>query len=388
MATKARLTLVTMVALSALFCLAKNALGAEQAPQIKGKPLSRWISQLRGSNRGLQVRAARALREAPEAVRAGIIPQIVPVLKSTRENDRFVAAQIVGQYGVPAKAAVPGLLEMLKGTQYERNRSAAAKALGRILKDAPDSEEIENVTQRLIPLFKDAYPDVRREAVKACGMIGKAAKVCLPYLVKPLGYSVGTASGDAPLLLIRRSTAWTLSRMGPLAADYIDRLVAQLKVEGNENPEILEAIGEIGTRHENVIFNIVDFIEKGKRDWRHHAKSKLNAWRALEKFGPQSAPVIPLLSRYLKAGIGEHEPPEALLCRLKVIQSIGPGAKNALSGLKVLSQQKRLPRGWSRENLNEVLRETQMSMKMLEGKSAEQNDPRRALSKKNENASE
>jgi hypothetical protein len=42
----------------------------------------------------------------------------------------FVAAQILGVYGPLSRVAVPDLLPMLKGTQYERNRTTAAKALG------------------------------------------------------------------------------------------------------------------------------------------------------------------------------------------------------------------------------------------------------------------
>ena len=109
-----------------------GAAWAEEDPAIASddgaerKPLSEWVNQLRSANCGLQLKAARALSKAPAEMYAKIVPQVIPVLKSERENDKFVAAQVLGNYGPAAKAAVPDLLPMLKGTQYERNRAAAA----------------------------------------------------------------------------------------------------------------------------------------------------------------------------------------------------------------------------------------------------------------------
>ena len=89
-----------------LFVSALTAAAGEEDSRIKGKPVSKLISQLTGSHRGLQVRAARELSEAtPEQIPA-IVPKLIPVLKSDRENDRFVAAQTPGNYGPPAREAV------------------------------------------------------------------------------------------------------------------------------------------------------------------------------------------------------------------------------------------------------------------------------------------
>jgi HEAT repeat protein len=107
-------------------------------PQIGDKPLSELAKQLRSDNRGLQLRAAKALTNAPVELKPIIMPKVLPLLKSERENDKFVAAQVLGECGPVARTAVPDLLPMLEGTHFERNRAAAAKALGQIPKDSLD----------------------------------------------------------------------------------------------------------------------------------------------------------------------------------------------------------------------------------------------------------
>ncbi|MBA4387949.1 MAG: hypothetical protein C0404_08200 [Verrucomicrobia bacterium] len=62
------------------------------------------------------------------------------------------------------------------------NRAAAAKALGQILKDSKPDKEVDEVTAALIEAFKDSYPDVRRESATTCGLIGPAAKACIPHM--------------------------------------------------------------------------------------------------------------------------------------------------------------------------------------------------------------
>jgi hypothetical protein len=77
--------------LSALFPAA-----GEEDLRVDGKPVAELVKQLTDMNRGLQVRAARALSEAPAGIRPALMPRIVPLLRSERENDRFVAAQVLG----------------------------------------------------------------------------------------------------------------------------------------------------------------------------------------------------------------------------------------------------------------------------------------------------
>ncbi len=306
-----------MVFISALVSWNDTAAGGEPEQKVKGKPVSHWIEQLKHENRGFQIRAARALSEAPEKMRAAIVPRLIPILESPRENDRFVAAQTLGNYGPAARAAVPKLVSLLKGTQFERNRACAAKALGQILKDAEPSEEVEKVTAALVAKFnddKDEYVDVRRESVTALGMIGPAAKSCIPHLTPAL-------KGPGSVAI---QGAYTCERMGPLAAEHIDQLIVQLHRTGHDLPYAIaavKAVAAIGPVHENVIPNLVDFYEKNI--WSREA---LNAF---SRFGSKSKPVVPVVMRFLdkcdvkRTGVN----PELAVDQLKTLAAIeGKGA--------------------------------------------------------------
>ena len=54
----------------------------EEELKIQDKPLSQWMAQLRGENRGFQMRAARALIESPTNARPKIIEQVIPQLEN------------------------------------------------------------------------------------------------------------------------------------------------------------------------------------------------------------------------------------------------------------------------------------------------------------------
>ncbi len=308
---------------------------AEEAdPDLSGKPLSQWVRQLRSDNRGLQVRAARMLAEAPEALRPIILPQVLPLLTSERENDKFVAAQVLGEYGPMARAAVPLLIPMLQGTQFERNRAAAAKALGQILKGAEPSEEVEKVTQELVRLFDDKYIDARREAVTACGMIGLAAKACIPAL----GKRIGDAAGDHSTIRdAGKYAVWACGEFGPLAACHMDRLISIM--HGGPVPETVEAIGKIGAIQENVVPNILNRMEEvaagnaivreGSRSHRM-GREAIQAYmekgfEALARFGPKSAPATSYLVRLISAP-GWQKNKAYALGALKVLGAMGAAA--------------------------------------------------------------
>ncbi|MBA4387494.1 MAG: hypothetical protein C0404_05895 [Verrucomicrobia bacterium] len=353
------------VGLGGLFCLVAvrgTIGGAGDDLVVDEKPLAQLMKQLRSENRGIQLRAAQSIAKATAELQPKIVPQLIPVLKSERENDRFVAAQVLGDFGPVARASVPDLLPMLEGTQYERNRAAAAKALGQILKDATPSDEVENVTARLVSVFRDKYPDVQREATKACGMIGPAAKSCIPKLQEPLEFNMGNTQEDFPYRGVRGATAWTLGRMGPLASGYVDRLISQMQSEWMCMPEFVEAIGKIGAIHANVVPNIANKIEKG--NWWDNTEFKEKALDALATLGAKSAPAVPLLERYLK----EQTFPAGMTVRiLKTLQAIGPSA----AGIKpVLKEYSELPkyREGSAEDLAAIRKAAAAALAAVEAK--------------------
>lgn len=301
--------------------------GEAEDPVIGDKPLSQLLQQLRGENRGLQLRAARALAAAPEELHAKLVPLLIPVLKSGRENDKFVTAQVLGEYGPKARAAVPELLPLLEGTQFERNRAAAAKALGQILKDAEPSKEIDVVTAALIEAFKDKYDDVRREAATACGMIGPAAKACIPHLPPLLKEPPGAQPN-----LVSMAAAGACVRMGPLAKEHVDLLITIMhRYASNQTPVYVLALGAIGPIQDNIVTNIMDKLETSDQDiaWQ------IEPYQVLEKFGPKSAAAVDLLDRFLRESKCS---PVNTIQIIKTLKAIGPAAKNALKTLENFSK--------------------------------------------------
>jgi hypothetical protein len=322
------------MAIVAFLLCTSTAFTQDEEPIIDGKSLSDWIKQLRSDNRGLQLRAAKALAAIPSNAIPQAVKALIPILKSERENDRFAAAQTLGEYGPLARAAVPYLLPLLEGTQYERNRAAAAKALGQILKDAQPDEEVEKVVSALTRKISDdydPYSDVRREVVRALGMIGPAAKSCIPKLTRVLSegsHGLGSTQ-DQEYRLVRRAAAWTCARMGPLAAQHIDLLITRMHMEGEWCPEVVEAIGAIGPVHSNVIPNIIDKIESSGRGGDCGAL-KVAAFAALARFGEKSAPVVPLIRRLLQGPMWGNDAMMVRIAMMKALPAFGPAAKDAI----------------------------------------------------------
>lgn len=332
-----------------LFLLSGGVSRADDGdPVVDEKPVSHWLKQLRSENRGFQLRAAQALAAAPTNLHAQIAPKIIPVLRSERENDKFVGAQVLGSYGSAARSAVSDLLPMLEGTQYERNRAAAAKALGLILKDAEASEEVEKVTQALARRINediDKYSDVRREAARALGVIGPAAKSCIPRLLKALTDIDPVHGNTDETRAVRAAAAWTCGRMGPLAAEHVDRLISMMHAEGDWVPETVEALGMIGPVQPNIVPNILDKLERldGNLNARYHLRQK--GFEALARFGPKAAPAVEFLNRFLKrdaAGWGEVEITDAIAA-IRTIAAIGQAAARALPTVESLADSKKLP---------------------------------------------
>jgi HEAT repeat protein len=339
---------------------AVSAAAGEEEPKIEAKPLSQWITQLNDANRGLQARAARGLSEASRGLRPTIIPRLIPLLKAERKNLLCWVAQVLGNYGPEARAAVPDLLPLLKGTQYERNRAGAAKALGQILEDAEPSAQIGEVAEALAAKFGeeyDLYVDVRREAAHAIGMIGPAAGIVIPKLTRALTDPAGQ---------VRQQGAWACGRMGPPAREHTDRLISMLQQEGQRVPEIVWALGEIGPIHENVIPNIVDKLEKSLNlAW--YEGHIFRSVEALGKFGPKSASAVDFLAVFLKSG-GYNA--RILEQTLKTLAAIGPGAQNALEQVRRFKDRKNVElvsnmRGGSHEEIAAIVRAAEEAEKAI-----------------------
>lgn len=335
---------------------------ADEELMIGDKPVSAILKQLSDPNKGIQVRAARTLADAPAELRPKLMPKVMPLLKSERENDKYVAAQFLGECGPAAKAAVPDLLPMLKGTQYERNRAAAAKALGQILKDSKSDKEIDEVTAALIEAFKDPYPDVRREAVTACGMIGTAAKACIPHLA-PLLKEPPTSQYN----LVSAAAARTCERMGPLAKEHVNLLITVMHGYAScQTPAYVLALGAIGPVQDNIVPNIMNKMEQTDQS----ISGLMEPYEVLERFGPKAAPAVDLLDRFLRES---KLSPAQVIQTMKTLKAIGPEAKNALKTVEEFAKitkynQRYANKAATPEEIAEINKQAVEAVKAIAGK--------------------
>jgi len=163
-------------------------------------------------------------------------------------------------------------------------------------------------------------------------MIGIAAKVCIPKLTR--GLKDYKKHSDEHFM-VRQQAAWTTGRMGPLAKEHIDLLISMMHGEGQKAPEIVEAIGRIGVVHENVVPNILDFMERGS------AWTMIQTWKTLQKFGTKSERAIPFTKRFLTKpsfyGKSDGRRRELIVIEaMKLLQVVGPKAVDALPPVKSL----------------------------------------------------
>ncbi len=362
----------------AVLILALPASGGEEEPKVKGKPLSVWLKQVQSENRGLQMRASSALKEAGKEDIPKIVPKLLPLLAADRENSRFPAAQVLGGYGPPAREAVPHLLPMLKGTQFERNRAAAVDALGRILKDAKPSDEVEKVTQAIMVVFPDQYEDVRREAAVAVGRIGPAAKSATKALLKLL---------NDKHFPVRGAAAWACGRLGKHAEMHIDKLISMMHGERDIATTVVYAIGELGPVHENVMPNVVDRLEKTfYGQWggfrvgaRSYTVGKITkgtkeeyqwyCFDALARHADKAEAAVGLMERQISEnGWNSSHRMNRALGAVKVLKAVGPKAGSAVPKIKAALEVKRWDNRIPREVLAEFKKTAQEALDAIAGK--------------------
>src|SRR5579871_4241735 len=104
------------------------------------------------------------------------IPELIGQLSSNDFHARQNAARQLGNLGLAARGAVPGLGKLLHD-QYAEVRGAAGKALGQIGKPS---------VSVLVEALKDRDAGVRIRAAQALGQAGPDAKEAVPALIEAL----------------------------------------------------------------------------------------------------------------------------------------------------------------------------------------------------------
>jgi len=131
------------VASGLLVGLAAGGCG-EGEPAPKKVDVSAQVAALKGDNEAKAAALSELAAGGPNA--AGAVKEIIPLLKSDDPVVRRLAAYALGQIGVPAKEAVPGLTAMLQDPDGNAV-TAAINALRAIDPSKAPAENIPNVTQ-------------------------------------------------------------------------------------------------------------------------------------------------------------------------------------------------------------------------------------------------
>jgi HEAT repeat protein len=193
---------------------------------------------------------------------------------------RAQAARSLGRVGLPAAAAAPDLIALLKDAD-ETVRCEAAMSLGKVKGDE------KAAVDALILLLQDAIPTVKASAARALGTLKKVAAPAVLGLV--------------PLLqdqdeLVRAAAAEAIAQVGPLTEAATDSLVV-----GLDNPDSIvrahtaEALGAIGMSAQETAPALVEALA----DRNDHVRAK--AVEALGKIGEGAADVaVPSLVRALR----------------------------------------------------------------------------------------
>jgi HEAT repeat protein len=161
----------------------------------EGQPVAYWLGQVNSPEVGVSNRACGVLNRA-------ILPKLIDTMFHDTNDSQFKialinhlndlpgvdihfeaasrrrveAAQMLGTFGPPAKAAIPDLVKAIRGNDAPL-RIHAAVALGQI------HSEPETVIPLLIGLLDDPQDGEPEAAMQALGDFGSLAKAAVPRLV-------------------------------------------------------------------------------------------------------------------------------------------------------------------------------------------------------------
>lgn len=179
---------------------------------------------------------SRVVRAAAANVLVAAKEEAVPALKQAltqpETRRRRLAADLLGNIGPAAAAAVPALAEAGANDPDLQVRKAAILSLGRV------GGQGESAVQALIGLLEDGNVSIRKTALESLAQLGPGAKKAVSAVAKRL-------KDDNPE--VRREAAEVLEQIGPAARAAIPALRAALADPDpgvvREVKEALEALG-------------------------------------------------------------------------------------------------------------------------------------------------
>jgi HEAT repeat protein/S1-C subfamily serine protease len=312
---------------------------------------------------------------APPPAEASDVASLIKSLESPEPPKRARAAEVLGEVGADAKAAVPHLVKLLK----DKDESVRKNSVQAIV-------QIGSLTQGDLPgvvdAIKDPNPDIKVSAITAIQLMGPEADIAIPSLIealhdpqtpvrlhaaKALGAMTATAKAAIPTLAkvleadkspdVRAEAVLALSKMGPDARVALPSLEAALKDPNLDvRLGILSAIESIGPDAKILAPLLVKTMKEKNRDYR------AGVIKALGAIGPDAAKdsLEPLISS-LQEGRLRRDATEALskmgkpavkplialliardpnirICAVVALGEIGPDAKSAVDLLNRLAR--------------------------------------------------
>ena len=246
---------------------------------------------------------------APPAEEQSDVASLIRSLENPDPPKRSRAAEVLGEVGPDAKAAIPYLVKLLKDKDDGVRRNSAQAIL-----------QIGSLTQGDLPglvvAIKDSNADVRVSVISAIKQMGSEADVAVPALIEAL---------HDPQTPVRIQAAKALGAMGGYAKGAIPALAKAL--EGDKSPDMraesVLALAKMGPDARAALPSLELALKDPNLDVR------LGILAAIQSIGPDAKVLVPLLVKTMKEKNTDYR--RALI---KTLGAIGPdGAKDSIEPL-------------------------------------------------------
>lgn len=252
-------------------------------PFFQNRSATAWRRDLRKADEVTTAAAQKTLTDG----KGDAVPVCAWLLRHATEVPvRIRAADALGQMGRDAAAAGPELLTALADPD-PLVRGTAARAVGRLAPDLPgavpalvsafpDTDAIRSVAAfraaaagavpPLVALLKNENPAVRRQAVRALGKIGEAAR---PHVAE-----IVALTDSDPEAGVQEQAAEALGDIGPsIAAEAIPPLVRALKHPAvMVRRDAVRALGDMGPAAKGVIDDVKGMLKDPEEEVRKTAE--------------------------------------------------------------------------------------------------------------------
>jgi HEAT repeat protein len=272
--------------------------------------IARLLKELEHPDSAYRYQAILGLErlEAPAAV---LVPALIKRLDDRVAGIRICAACALGDIGLPARAAAPRMLAIVRDPREPDDlRLRVAGALPEI------SQFEEEAILILLQFMESNRWQLRHGAARLLGTVGGKQPAVVPALIKSL---------KDPNNRVQASAAVGLGSLGKdpdLCVPALRELLASIKdldAENKPTGAVLWALGKFGAHSESAVPLLCEIAQRGQL----LDSSSRGAIRALGEIGPAAQGAVPILSKRLSNAAFRPYVAEALF-RITGIPVIAP----------------------------------------------------------------